>query len=411
MDIVLPLLIFLPLSTLVLWYGCRSVEPVERAWLSNILFLALGARLLVATVLALVPSLRVFHEDADGYETYGMAIAASWKGQGPPIGRLPVQNFGYFYVSAAVYYVFGAYRVCASYSNALIGTITTLLLYKLSRKFFHQLVARRATLFIAFFPSMILWSALAIKDPLMSLLIVLCMSSCVSLKKRFSLGALFGVIVPILAMQPIRFYMVYFIGFSVLLSMGIERGMSFVSGVYKQIFTATIALGLLTIIGLSGSAQSGVQDLTFKRASSFRQGMATSADSGFQSNADVSTPIRALMFLPTGVTVLLFGPFPWQFTSGRSLLAAPETLAWWIMFPSCLRGFRFAVRRRFSQTSPVLIFTITMTCGYGIVQGNIGSAFRQRAQIFILLFIFTALGSYVKKCRAAGISDERLLSS
>jgi hypothetical protein len=43
------------------------------------------------------------------------------------------------------------------------------------------------------------------------------------------------------------------------------------------------------------------------------------------------------------------------------------------------------------------------------MHGNVGSAFRQRAQIFIFLFIFSAAGMYMKKCARAGISNELLL--
>ena len=38
--------------------------------------------------------------------------------------------------------------------------------------------------------------------------------------------------------------------------------------------------------------------------------------------------------LVIGLSVLLFGPFPWQITSFRALLTLPEMLLWWSMFPS-----------------------------------------------------------------------------
>lgn len=43
------------------------------------------------------------------------------------------------------------------------------------------------------------------------------------------------------------------------------------------------------------------------------------------------------------------------------------------------------------------------------MQGNVGAAFRQRAQILVFLFIFNALGTYIAKARAAGIDPKALL--
>ena len=105
---------------------------------------------------------------------------------------------------------------------------------------------------------------------------------------------------------------------------------------------------------------------------------------------------------------LLLAPFPWQFTSLRASFSAPEMLVWWMLFPSLIGGLVFAIRRRFTKVAPLVIFTATLTAAYGLMQGNVGSAFRQRAQIFIVLFIFTALGWYRRKCRRAGI-DESVL--
>jgi hypothetical protein len=53
---------------------------------------------------------------------------------------------------------------------------------------------------------------------------------------------------------------------------------------------------------------------------------------------------------------------------------------------------------------------VTLTCAYSLVHGNVGSAFRQRAQIFVFLFIFASLGWYQKRCRQASVSDQLLLT-
>lgn len=410
MEILIPFLIFSMLGTLVLVACGRYVPEDERRWLTNVLVLAFAARMILATAFAVVPALRIFHEDAEGYEHIGLVLAASWTGRGPPLPTVATQNTGYWYVCGALDYLFGAFKVNASYFNATLGAVTIFVVYRLARTFVHTLVARRAALLVAFMPSMILWSSIALKDPLMSFLIAVCLLSCIRLKQEFSLAACLGVIFPIAAMQPIRFYMVYFIGFAVVASFLFDRGVRLVTGIYKQIFVAAAVLLLFVVVGLAGRAEQGAEVLSFDKVSAYRVGMAKSADSGFSAGVDISTPTRALTFLPVGMSVFLLGPFPWQMTSLRALMAAPETMLWWLMFPSALRGLRFITRERFGSASPLLLFTVTLTCAYSLIHGNVGSGFRQRAQIFVILFIFAALGRYQTRCRRLGIDEKLLLN-
>ena len=412
MEFILPLVVCLAVGIILTYVLTARLEAAERAWLRRTVLFALILRLMFATMFALVPSTRIFHEDATGYEEVGMHIADGWTGRAPPfpfVGDLP--NQGFFYVSAAIYTVLGGIRAAVSYVNAVIGSLTVLLVYRLSRRFFHSVVARLAAALTAYTPSMILWSSIALKDPLMSALVLLTLGSCVDLKRRFTLRALLGVALPIVCMQPVRFYMVYFISFAVLVSLILERRGGVLTGVPKQALIGATVAGLLLLVGLSGAAQQNAEMLTFERVSQFRHGMATTANSGFSSEVDVSTPARALAFLPMGVAALLLAPFPWQFTSLRASFAAPEMIVWWVLFPSLIAGLRFAVKNRFTQIAPLALFAAMLTAAYGLMQGNVGSGFRQRAQIFVVLFIFTALGWYRRKCRRLGIDENQLFVS
>ena len=42
--------------------------------------------------------------------------------------------------------------------------------------------------------------------------------------------------------------------------------------------------------------------------------------------------------------------------------------------------------------SPILIFTVMLTFAYSVFQGNVGTAYRQRAQLLVFYFIFVAVG-------------------
>jgi hypothetical protein len=49
------------------------------------------------------------------------------------------------------------------------------------------------------------------------------------------------------------------------------------------------------------------------------------------------------------------------------------------------------------QIAPILIFTTMLSIAYSIFQGNVGTAYRQRAQLLVFYFIFVAVGFVLVK--------------
>lgn len=410
MEIVLPLFVFLALGAFAIFALTSRLPAPDKQTVLRILLAALALRLVCATIFATIPETRRFHEDAEGYEMLGVIIAQGWSGEGPPFDYRKTRetNYGYAYVVAGLNYVIGPYRTVGPYANAVIGTITVALVYFLSRRLFHRVVALRAAKLVAYFPSMILWSSLAIKDPIVTFLTILTLMAALELKERLTVRNVLVVTVPILLLQPIRFYTIYFVGIAILSSLLIDRGLRAIRGLYLQLGLALVLILLVLATGMQSNIQAGAEFIDLQRISDFRRGMATTAQSGFASDVDISTPGGALLFFPIGLAVLLFGPFPWQMTSFRAALTAPEMILWWSMVPALWVGLRYSVKHLLSKTSPLLFFSAALTAAYSLIHGNVGSGFRQRAQIFVFLFIFASLGHYLRLCRAKKI-DERLL--
>ena len=112
-----------------------------------------------------------------------------------------------------------------------------------------------------------------------------------------------------------------------------------------------------------------------------------------------------------GVVYLLFAPFPWQITSLRQSITLPEMVIWWASFPLLVLGFWFAIKYRLRMISPILIFTVMLTLAYSVFQGNVGTAYRQRAQLLVFYFIFVAVGFVLvlekREERKRGVTEER----
>ena len=70
----------------------------------------------------------------------------------------------------------------------------------------------------------------------------------------------------------------------------------------------------------------------------------------------------------------------------------PETLVWYALMPAFLRGVVFAVKRKLRAVLPILVFAVSLTGAYALMQGNVGTAYRQRTQITMFFFIFMGVG-------------------
>ncbi len=130
-----------------------------------------------------------------------------------------------------------------------------------------------------------------------------------------------------------------------------------------------------------------------------RKDLVRSADSGFGGDADVSTTEGAISAIPIGFSYLMLAPFPWQLGSLRQAITFPEMVVWWASIPLMIIGLGYTIKNRLRNAIAILIFTLMLTIAYSIFQGNVGTAYRQRTQIQVFLFIFIAVGWTLKQER------------
>jgi len=159
-------------------------------------------------------------------------------------------------------------------------------------------------------------------------------------------------------------------------------------------FAVMIMLGLaLTYFGVTRYANLQYEQYgSLQQVQRSRLDAATSAKSGFGKDVDVSSTAGALSTIPVGLLYLLFAPFPWQLASLRQSITLPEMVVWWASFPLLVLGLWFSIKYRLRMISPILIFMVMLSLAYSIFQGNVGTAYRQRAQLLVFYFIFVAVG-------------------
>ncbi|HJP94626.1 MAG TPA: hypothetical protein VJ875_21880, partial [Pyrinomonadaceae bacterium] len=74
-------------------------------------------------------------------------------------------------------------------------------------------------------------------------------------------------------------------------------------------------------------------------------------------------------------------------------------IIWWLSFPLLVLGVWYSLKYRLRQISPILIFTTMLSIAYSVFQGNVGTAYRQRAQLLVFYFVFVAVGFVLLKER------------
>ena len=89
-------------------------------------------------------------------------------------------------------------------------------------------------------------------------------------------------------------------------------------------------------------------------------------------------------------------------------MTLPEMVVWWLAIPLLVLGLWFTIKHRIREIAPILIFTSLLTLTYSIVQGNVGTAYRQRAQLLVFYFIFVAVGFVLVKEKRAEKARKKL---
>ena len=362
------------------------------AFLRRIFFIGLALRIGVAVLIAIFGLKDFFGGDATTYDWFGNEMARYWHGL-QAFAEFPKQQIGYFYFVAYVYYLFGRVPELLVIINCFVGALHAVFIYKISLMVFNRSVAERAAKYTAYFPSLVLWSAQMLKDPLIILMICVSTFAVLKLHRKFSLFYVVVFLCALIPLHPFRNYVFYILAASALVSFGISTKRGFAFGFLTQLLVVIVFAGAILFSGvMNKEVDTLTVDNVLKNINIYRVGLAHSATTGFAKNVDVSTPSGALRVLPLGFTYLMLAPFPWQITNIRQAITLPEMLVWWSMLPFLVKGLVQVIKQRIREATVLLLFSGNLLFIYSIFQGNVGTAYRQRAQIMIFLFIFIAFG-------------------
>jgi len=250
-------------------------------------------------------------------------------------------------------------------------------------------------------PGLFVWTSQLLKESTMLFLLVVATYCAVRLIERITVGPLvvLGIALSLAFTVRSAVALVFVVG---LLS-GIAFGKGELVGGLATVLGALAALAvLILVLGIGYSGYEYASSSSLERTNGVRQSSSRTA-SGFASTADISTPKRALTYLPLGMAAVGLGPFPWQIGTARQLPAAIDVAVWWALLPSLWRGGRAGWRIAKRRVLVLILPAVATLAVVGLAVANYGTIVRERTQVVVVLLPLIALGLSE---RASGRSPE-----
>lgn len=371
----------------------------EKTFVTYIFLAALCARLIFGLLIHAFEIREFVGLDSIGYGVWASKISDFWMGYVPEDQEIRYllavrgPGWGMNYLTGFLYLTLGHSIFVGQSIFAVVGAATVPLVYFCSERIFHnKRVAKATAIAVAFFPPFIIWSGQMLKDGLIVFLLVLTMVMILEIQKRFTVVGAIALIFSLVGILSLRFYIFYMIAIAVVAGfvIGLDTSIKDVirrSAILVGIGLVLIYLGVIRVATVDLDAYGSLERVQISRLD-----QATSGDSGFGADLDVSTVGGVFSALPIGFAYLMFAPFPWEMKNFRQSITLPDILLWWAMIPFLIYGLWYTIRHRLRASLPILIFTFLLTVSYSVFQANVGAAYRQRTQIQVFLFMFIAVG-------------------
>ena len=383
---------------------------VERGFIAVLLLGAFAVRAALALVLhpMLVTNVRreggrfdtfvgFMFEDDRAFDVVSWALARFWSGalsQTASSQDYLINN--YTLLMGAVYYLLGRDVMGPKLLNCVFGALAAVAAYALAKELGGRRAGTFAAVLAAFFPSLVLWSVLNLKDTLVVLLIAVTMLGGLKFAKRPSFVWAIVTILAFAALENLRLYVFFALGWLLWMSFFIVNRAPWRR---RLAIGVPFALVLLSVVYLTNESQQlGLRYLSAKRweaLDSSRQFGASEAESGIELEKLPRTDGGYSIQLRTAPKVLpyvLWGPFPWDARNTRQLAVIPETLAWYGIQALAVAGMLACRRERWRELFLPVAFGGGLVFIFSLIEGNVGTIYRHRAMLLVPAFAVAGLG-------------------
>jgi hypothetical protein len=276
-----------------------------------------------------------------------------------------------------------------------------------TRRLAGDVAARAVPPLVTLFPGLVLWTSQLLREAGVLLLIALAANAAARLSIRYAPSRVFVLGGVVAMLFSFRASTAALLGVALVPALIVGRRNPF-AGVGTSVSVSGLAALALFSLGVGLAGFQLIRHAELGDIDTVRRDSSVSAASGFAEEADVSTPQRAISYLPIGLPAFLLGPAPWTLASSRQLPALPDVILWWSLLPSVLRGGRRLARQ--SGAGRVLLLALpafVVSSGLCLLIANYGTIVRERMQVVVLVIPLIALGWVSRPPRAAAHPPRR----
>ena len=347
-----------------------------------------------------------FLQDVVWYENIGHSIAVDWldgRSSSWISNRVATRNDLQHLPMLLIYMVAAFYTLTLGIralpllivSYALVTARTPCLMFRICQWLG---TTRRAALvtawLVALSPAFTFFSGALHKEGLMLFVLAASILHTLKLQRQWTLRSLATVGICLTLMAFLRLYVAVIMSMVLALGISLQRP----GGQNRPDLIATrqvlIAVGFCLAMMAAGTTGTVLDlwprslEFGFEGLDEWRRNSAL-APSGYLVEANISSPLKALTYLPQGMLYFMSVPWPWDWRSIRQNIAIPDTTIWvLVVYPCFLLGAIKAIRRNFHASIPILAAIAAMACFYSVFLGNVGIAYRMRIQIWLLMAVF-----------------------
>lgn len=361
--------------------------------------------------------------DSDAYSQRGYCLAEYVRGNREPVVLRRIQVYGYHAYVLVIgwfYYLFGFSPVSVKWVNGWIGSFHVLAIFYLARACFQSRIARWASVGVALFPTLVLWSATNLKEPVFFLSTTLLLALFMAFRAKRSLKrwALCGV--------------AFLAILSVLQNLGRkEVGVSLVVGLLaafclevclrRRWYPLLLFLGIALLpfspwVKIKQAVHLGLyrhtgyvhtESATYRFLPDWMYSSPIQLREGVLTDSDARVVISRV---PLALTHYLLQPFP-GLTGSRfalQVMMIPQMIGWYFALFFAALGVAAAVRWNLWRCGPLLAVGSIWVFMGALSSGNVGTLIRVRDMVTPIALIFSAAGLWALARGRDGFAQEAM---
>lgn len=345
--------------------------------------------------------------DSDFHSQRGYSLAQYARGSREPGVLYRIQQYGwsgYAYVIGFFYYLFGFSPVAVKMINCLLGALLGPVIFSLARGIFHSGVARWASVGVAFYPSLILWSATNLKEASFLLLTAVLLLLVARIQrerwgKRLLLLYL-GFLLALLLHATLRS-----VAISWVLAAGCGLSMGLLSLKRRTRWGVPILLLGVALLAIRWDGWGALLTPAFR----YHLGFVGTLGISYQylpaefyeygkSLEDLVArldPLALASILLRAALHFLLQPLPSKMDNLGLLLLSPQMVVWYLVLPVALFGIVWSLARNLNRSLFLVLALTGVTLLLALSSGSVGTAFRMRDVVTPFFLIFASAGASV----------------